>query len=458
VKKASALLRHRWLLLPLAAFVVVAISYAAVAIGGASAKPVVPTTATVSDPVNDPLSPAAGTAIGGSDTTDTDARIAFWQQRIKATPSSDDQYVYLGELLAEKGRETGDIADYTQADQAFRQALQLYPANAAAQADLARNLVTLHQWKEAIAQGTAILQKDTHAFGAVAIVGDASLEIGDIDTAQAAFETLRDKMDSPAVTIRFARLAFLKGDTDGAIKLADEAAADAASLNASAEEQAFDLYVAGEYRWNKGDINGAESEYEASLRIFPSYYLSLTGRGRVAFARGDLDGAIGFYRAAVAIIPRPELLAFLGDLYTLKGDTTDAEAQYKAVDFIAKLGDTRAQVFNRELVLYEATHQRGVTDAVALAKAELVDRKDIYGYDALAWALYRSGDAADAYAPAQQSLTLGTKDPKLFYHVGMIELATGHTADGKAHLQEALSLNPAFDPLGAADARKALGQ
>ena len=129
------------------------------------------------------------------------------------------------------------------------------------------------------------------AYGAVAVIGDASLEIGDLETAQAAFETLRDKVDGPAVTIRFARLAFLRGDTDEAIRLADMAATDAAAVNASAEEQAFDLYVAGEYRWQKGDIAGAEAQYQASVSLFPSYCLSLAGRGRTAFARGDLDQA-----------------------------------------------------------------------------------------------------------------------------------------------------------------------
>ena len=55
-------------------------------------------------------------------------------------------------------------------------------------------------------------------------------------------------------------------------------------------------------------------------------------------------------------------------------------------------------------------------------------------------------------------MSLGTQDPKLLYHLGMIELAVGRTADGQAHLRAALALNPAFDPLGAAAARQALGR
>ena len=126
------------------------------------------------------------------------------------------------------------------------------------------------------------------------------------------------RLDGPSGQVRIARLDFVTGQTAQAIQILDDAATAAASVNASAEEQAFYHYSAGEYRWNTGDIDGAEREYEAALAIFPNYYLALTGRGRVAFAKGDLDGAIGFYRSAVAIIPKPELLAYLGDLYAIK--------------------------------------------------------------------------------------------------------------------------------------------
>ena len=93
---------------------------------------------------------------------------------------------------------------------------------------------------------------------------------------------------------------------------------------------------------------------------------------------------------------------------------------------------------------------------MTIAQAELVDRKDIYGYDAYAWALYNNGQASEALAPAQQAVSSGRRTPSCCITSGMIELATGHTTDGRAHLEAALTLNPGFDPLGAADA-KALG-
>jgi tetratricopeptide (TPR) repeat protein len=448
--------RFRLALIPVVAIVVAVMSYTLAPTRDATGPAVSGAQASLSNPADQPALPADAAAIAPAGTTDTDRKIAFWQDRIAATPTSDVQYQYLGELFSLKGRETGDVTQYARAAEAFERAIELYPGNVAARSGLAVTHLSLHQWPEAIAEATLILQADRRALGAVAVIGDASLETGDLDTARAAYETLRERGDAPVVQSRLARLAFLEGDTRGAIAILDAAAEAAGQLNRASEEQAFYRYSAGEYRFSHGDLVGAKRDFDSAIAILPTYYLAVAGRGRVAFAEGDLDGAIEHYETAVAIIPRPELLAYLGDLYTLAGSLADAERQYAAVDFMAELGDAQAEIANREISLFQASHGRDTSHAVRLAAAELETRKDIYGYDALAWALYRDGQVKEALEPALSSLALGTQDPKLLYHAGMIEIAVGRTSDGSAHLAAALALNPAFDPLGAAAARDAL--
>jgi tetratricopeptide (TPR) repeat protein len=449
--------RFRLALIPIGAIVIAALSYG-LASSGDGAVPASGAQSNALLAVEEPALPADAGAVVPNAATDTDRKIAFWQDRIAANPRSDVQYQYLGEIFSLKGRETGDINQYARAAEAFERALELYPGNTAARFGRAVTHLALHQWHDAISEATQILQADRRALGAVAVIGDASLEIGDLDTARAAYETLRERADAPSVQSRLARLAFLEGDTTGAIQIVDAAASAGAALNRSSEEQAFYRYSAGEYRLSHGDVEGAKRDFDAALAILPDYYLALAGRGRVAFAEGDIDDAIGRYRAAVAIIPRPELLAYLGDLHALNGAPADAERQYEAVDFIAELGDVQAEVANREVALFQASHGRDTAHAVRLATAELETRKDIYGYDALAWALYNDGRAARALEPALRSLALGTQDPKLLYHAGMIEIAVGRASAGRARLEAALALNPAFDPLGAAAARAALAE
>jgi hypothetical protein len=75
-------------------------------------------------------------------------------------------------------------------------------------------------------KATLILQADRRARAAVAAIGDARLETGDLDTAGAAYEQLREQGDSRAVESRL-------------IAILDVAAEAADAQNRAAEEQAF---------------------------------------------------------------------------------------------------------------------------------------------------------------------------------------------------------------------------
>lgn len=53
---------------------------------------------------------------------------------------------------------------------------------------------------------------------------------------------------------------------------------------------------------------------------------------------------------------------------------------------------------------------------------------------------------------------MGTRDARLFYHAGMIHAALGRVGDARAYLQRAVALNPHFDLLHAAQARRTLAR
>jgi Tfp pilus assembly protein PilF len=71
----------------------------------------------------------------------------------------------------------------------------------------------------------------------------------------------------------------------------------------------------------------------------------------------------------------------------------------------------------------------------------------VYGFDLLAWALHRTGEPARAGKAMQRALALGTRDPLLHFHAGMIARAAGRDAQAAASLRRALAINPSFDPL-----------
>ena len=74
-------------------------------------------------------------------------------------------------------------------------------------------------------------------------------------------------------------------------------------------------------------------------------------------------------------------------------------------------------------------------------------RSDIYTWDALAWALYKNGQFAEADEAMSHAMRLGTRDAMLFFHAGMISAKSGHDARAAQQLNEAIRINPHFHPL-----------
>lgn len=185
-------------------------------------------------------------------------------------------------------------------------------------------------------------------------------------------------------------------------------------------------------------------------------HISLAGLARARAAQGRTADAIAGYEKAVAVSPQPDYLAALGDLYSLAGDQARARDQYAAVEAIATLAAANRQLYDRQLALFYADHDQKTADAVAIAKASLDRRADVYGYDAYAWALLKDGAAADARVNEERALAIGTPDARLWYHAGMISMALGDVDRARSELRRSLDISPNFDALQASRARTAL--
>jgi hypothetical protein len=60
---------------------------------------------------------------------------------------------------------------------------------------------------------------------------------------------------------------------------------------------------------------------------------------------------------------------------------------------------------------------------LAAAQSEIENRRDVYGYDLLAWALYKSARFAEARVAMREAMAQGTHDPLLSHHARTIERA-----------------------------------
>jgi tetratricopeptide (TPR) repeat protein len=261
---------------------------------------------------------------------------------------------------------------------------------------------------------------------------------------------------TPPVLARLAHMEELQGHPEEALQLMRRAAGSALRSGGTRENIAWYLLRVGDMYFNLGRIKDSGAYYEASLRVFENYHLAFAGLGKVRAAQGKYEEAIEYYQQASNILPQPDFLAALGDLYMLTNQPEEAQLQYDTVEYIGKLAVVNQQIYNRQLANFYSDHNLHLEEALRLALAELEARQDIYGYDAAAWAYYKNGRFEEAQAAMEQALALGTRDPQLHFHAGLIALALGEEAQARAYLEQALEINPRFSILYAQEARKTL--
>ena len=387
------------------------------------------------------------------------ADIAFWSSRFQKNRLDFVSANQWGLNEIALGRETGDVTAYLRANAAFEASIGTFAANPGAIDAKAGVLVSLHRFEQARDLASTELVKYPGDQTALATLGDAKLELGDVAGARAAYDNAVALGSSAALLVREGHLAFIVGDTRTA--LADSRAAVAAGdqEGAEGERAAFYRYQLGDTLISTGDRAGAQAAYADALRQDPRSFLALSGLARVAAANGDLTEAISLLSNAIAVVPQPEFAARRADLYVLRnatGDQKRAADDMATVQAIAQLAGEAANVYDRALSLYLANHGLEPARALSLAQNELTGRKDIYGYDAAAWALLAAGQASDADAMMAKALAFGTRDAKLLYHAGMIAAAVGDRGRAIDALRASLALDPSFDAFQAERARRTL--
>ena len=385
--------------------------------------------------------------------TATDRAIERLQERLEARPEDQPAYVQLASVYLQKVRETADPSYYTRAEDVLLRALEMQPDDSNAMTMMGSLNLGLHQFQEALTWAERALEVAPDAANTYGVLGDAQLELGQYDAAADSFQAMIDLKPNLDSYSRVSYIRELMGDVDGAIEAMQTAAAAGAVRT---EATAWVRVQLGNLYFGSGRPDEASKHYEAALRNFSDYYLALAALGKARAGQGFYDEAINLYERAVEIFPQPSALAALGDLYARTGNADEAQLQYDTVGFIDKLGTINQVLYNRQIVLFYADHDLKPGRALELARKELTARKDIYGYDAFAWALFKSGQYDEAADAITEAMKLGTQDANLYYHAGMIYNQLGDKELAREYLEYALLLNPEFSILQSDVARRVL--
>ena len=395
--------------------------------------------------------PATGTttlsqAPGRPQLAELDRLIRVFDRQTREAPSALG-FTFLGQLELERARLTGDVSSYGRATRALDMAVDLSPEDPEPQALLAGVRFTTHDFTGAFELADTIYESDG-TVAALAVRGDAALELGRYEEAAADYRALADAQPQASSSlVRLSRLAFLQGEAEEAARLASEAERAAGSEGSFGASRSWYAAYRGRLALEAGRYDEAADHYRRAVRTAPDYHVAIAGLASVRAAQGRVDDAIGLYERAVAMVPEPGSLAALGDLFLVSGEERAAEDSYATVEAIADLEAVNRRLYDRQLALFWADHDTRLDEALTIAEASVDTRRDVYGYDTLGWVLYRLGRFEEARAASDQALAMGTPDARLWFHAGMISAALGDDERARDELAAALDLHPSFDPL-----------
>jgi tetratricopeptide (TPR) repeat protein len=375
-----------------------------------------------------------------------DRDVAILQKILKQHPDA-ELYYRLSDLYIQKGRQTGDITYFNLASKSLQAALRLQPNLEAAHRHLAFVLYSLHDFASATREAGRAIQLDPRDAYAYGVLGDAQLETGKYEKAAGTYARMAAIKHDLYSYSRRSGLETIMGENDAAVADLKRAIAAGIQTNEPPEGVAWAQTMLAQDYFLMGKLDDAYLAGAAALKTYPGYHRALAILGQVRAAQGKLDEAAELYRRAIAVIPLPEYAAALSDVYAKLGRQKDAQEQRQLVEFIARLNALNRVLYNRVLVDYYADHDLDHQAALDLAAGEFKIRHDIYGHDALAWALYRDGKPDAALPHILSALHFNTTDARLYFHAGMVYAALGRNHRARAMLARALAINPHFQPV-----------
>lgn len=384
-----------------------------------------------------------------------DADIVFFTARVAADPLGARDLQQLAALHLARGRATGSPTDLATAATLARTSLaHRRSRNDQARFVLANALMGEHEFEEALAQADTLVSETPTDPTRRSLQAELLMELGRYDEARAAFARVHSAVGNPSVAARRARWADLAGDPAGARRLLDAARREAFAQHALPIEQRawFELRLA-ELALREGRFRDADAGFAAALRAAPNDPRAMLGHARLAAAEGDAATAAARAEAAMERTPSPEAFALLADAAAARGDQQSALGYLRALE-VQTLAAPGA--VHRPLALQLLAHGRAVAQLHARAEADLMRRRDIYGWDLAAAARLAIGDTAGAVAAADSAVALGTADAGLVARAGLIAFAAGDAETARARLTRAFRIAPSWDLRETPVARRAL--
>ncbi|MBC8086170.1 MAG: hypothetical protein H7Z40_02825 [Phycisphaerae bacterium] len=368
-------------------------------------------------------SPSAASAdarvTGFSELGQRDEQIRVWNQALAADSVSALAMSQLAALHMQRAREGGSYDDYLQAERYARKSLATRTKrNGKAAVTLVSVLLAQHRFVDAQQVARELVNRESDIPQYRSLLGEVSMEMGDYATAGLMFDSLWTERAHLSNAPRLARWLELNNHIREAREILTAAQKEALSRrDVTNETKAWFALRVGEFELRAGRPRTAKTALLAGLEIEPNDYRLMAALARLALEDEKPRDAIEWGERAIAERLDPGTLGVVGDAYAAIGDTAKSSEYFRTLE-VAVSAEPGA--FHRAWSLYLLDHNLRVTEVLTKAQDELKIRKDIYGYDLVAWALHKTGRNTEAADMMRQAMQLNTPDPLLTRHQAAI--------------------------------------
>ncbi|MBC7980418.1 MAG: tetratricopeptide repeat protein [Armatimonadetes bacterium] len=392
------------------------------------------------------------------------AKIADLAADKSADPDA-ESWIAVGNAKMQEARDKLEH-DFSEAEAAYKKALGLKPDSTEAMLGMAWVKNSEHLFEQGRGWAEKALAINPELVDAHSLLGDYALERGDYDEAYDHYQAAIDLRGDLSTYSRASYLLWQTGDSTQAGLLMEKAIAAGGPYP---ENTAWCRVELATMQFNLGSILAAEMQAKKAMEAAPENPRVLGLMGKLSAAKEKYPEAIAFYEKSVAITPNHQSLAALVDLYKLTGNTTEENKAVEKLIAFHSPADEGAATENpahghihtdgqasAELAMFFADHDQNLEKAVKDAEKAYETYKNIKVEDTLAWCYYKTGDYKKARRFTERAMKWNTKDPAMYYHRGMIHHKLGDKARAREYLNQALALNPRFDPIQAAIASQTL--
>lgn len=366
-------------------------------------------------------------AVGYSELAIRDEQIRVWNIALQADTGSS---LVLGQLAAyhmQRAREGGGWSDYLEAEALARHSMDgRLHRNGATAVTLVNTLLAQHRFAEAEDIASDLVQREPDIPEYRALLGEVAMEIGDDQVADSMLRSVWQQREQLSMAPRVARWLELTNHVSDARAILTRATRDANNRrDVTTETKAWFFLRLGDLELRAGNVRRADRAYRNGLAVEPGDPRLFAAMARLATANGDFRKAIAWGERAITMQLDPATLGIVGDAYAAVGDSAKA-AEYFTTLEIAVAGQPGA--YHRAWSLYLLDHGLRIDTVLTKAADELAERRDVYGYDLMAWALHKAGRNQEAQRMMQQALRFNTPDPLLRQHAKAIAKAIAEAA------------------------------